>query len=161
MGQFFDLNDSEFCDAYVEEAFIADVQYEVSRKMKSAGVSRAELARRMGVSAPYITQLMGDAGGNLTLRTVARLFKALGERPIITHCPMQELATACASDVFADARIDLTEATIGLQWHEVQPYRLTEWEESESSPKEASSKGSEVSDGSNIVWIENYLRAAA
>jgi predicted transcriptional regulator len=157
MDQFFDLDNAEFCEAYVEEAFIADVQYEISRKMKSSGVSRAELARRLGVSAPCVTQYLGEGDGNLTLRTVARIFQALGERPIITHHPVRDLATACAEST-GRAESDLTEAAIGLQWHEVQPVREIEWTNIDPSAREAS----RVSDAeSNIVWFEQYHRARA
>lgn len=84
MENFFDFSDVEFQEAYVEESFVAQVQHEISRIMKSKGVSRAELARRMKVSAPYVTQMLGDDDANLTLRTVARIFDALDEKASIT-----------------------------------------------------------------------------
>lgn len=80
MKEFFDFADNEFQEAYVEESFVAEVQHEINRLMKSKGISRAELARRMKVSPPHITQMLGDEDANLTLRTVARIFDALGEK---------------------------------------------------------------------------------
>lgn len=84
MENFFDFSDVEFREAYVEESFVAQVQHEIARIMRSKGVSRAELARQMKVSPPHITQMLGDEDANLTLRTVARIFDALGEKAAIT-----------------------------------------------------------------------------
>lgn len=84
MEDFFGFTNPEFQEAYVEENFVAQVQHEISRIMKFKGVSRAELARRMKVSAPLITQMLGDDDANLTLRTVARIFDALGEKASIS-----------------------------------------------------------------------------
>lgn len=84
MEDFFGFTNPEFQEAYVEETFVAQVQHEIARIMKSKGISRAELARRMKVSAPLVTQMLGDEDANLTLRTVARIFDALGEKAAIT-----------------------------------------------------------------------------
>jgi len=82
---FFGFTNPEFQEAYVEETFVAEVQHEIARIMKSKGMSRAELARRMKISAPAVTQMLGDEDANLTLRTVARIFDALGEKASITR----------------------------------------------------------------------------
>lgn len=47
--------------------------------MERRKVSRAELARRIGKSKPYVTQLL-RASSNLTLRTLAEVAWALGAR---------------------------------------------------------------------------------
>lgn len=48
----------------------------VERLMEEKGISRAELARRMGTSAPYVTKVFaGDA--NFTLETMTRIAAAL------------------------------------------------------------------------------------
>jgi len=52
--------------------FIADCL----RLMKAQGVSRAELARRMGVSRAYVTKLL-NGNANITLETLAKFSLAL------------------------------------------------------------------------------------
>ncbi|MEA2605055.1 MAG: Helix-turn-helix domain [Acidobacteriota bacterium] len=53
-----------------------DFAREVHRRMKDMDVSPAELARRMGTSKAYVSQLL--AGGNFTLLTLATIAMALG-----------------------------------------------------------------------------------
>src|SRR6185312_13306193 len=77
------LSEKVLEDAYIEEALIADVQADICSLLAEKRVSRAELARRMGVSAAYISQMLGDEGGNLTLRTIARVYDAVGERAAV------------------------------------------------------------------------------
>lgn len=64
-----------------EDSLIADVQFTIHNLLEQKGVSRAELARRLSVSEAYVSQLFSDVTRNLTLRTIARVFKALGETP--------------------------------------------------------------------------------
>jgi transcriptional regulator with XRE-family HTH domain len=50
---------------------------ELTRAMTDQGVSRAELARRLGTSPAYVSKVLrGDA--NLTLATITKLAMALG-----------------------------------------------------------------------------------
>jgi len=44
--------------------------------MAAQGISKAELARKLGVSKPYVTKLLGG-GANLTLESMVRLAEAL------------------------------------------------------------------------------------
>lgn len=83
MGRFFDARSDEFRELYAEEAFIADLQQAIHLLMEQKGVSRAELARRIGVSGAYVTQMLGNKPQNLTARTIARVYVALGEEPCI------------------------------------------------------------------------------
>jgi transcriptional regulator with XRE-family HTH domain len=60
--------------------------------MDKQGVSRAELARLLGTSAPYVTKILrGQA--NMTLKTISDVFFALGrsvrvvDRPLDVHSP--------------------------------------------------------------------------
>ena len=74
-----------------EDAFIADAQFAIHNLLAAKRVSRAELARRMEVSDPYVSQLFNDDTRNLTLRTVARIFQALGEEPQLTSETLEKL----------------------------------------------------------------------
>lgn len=52
---------------------------EVARRLEEEGVSRAELARRMGTSPAYVTKILrGDV--NFTLATMSKLARSLGSR---------------------------------------------------------------------------------
>ena len=66
-----------------EEELILDVTEAVSAAMQEAGISKAQLAKRMGRTKGFITQLL-SGGRNLTLRTLAGLADALEARVTIT-----------------------------------------------------------------------------
>lgn len=76
---------------YAEESFIADVQFAIHNLLEAKGVSRADLARAMGVSEARISQLFSDNPRNLTLRTIARMFYAAGEEPQLTSKTLASL----------------------------------------------------------------------
>ena len=61
---------------------ILELTDEVVRRMEERGVSRSELARRLGTSPAYVTKLLrGNA--NLTMATMVRLARALESE---LHC---------------------------------------------------------------------------
>jgi len=61
----------------VEESFILDVTEEIHLKMEGLGVSRVQLAERMGKSKAYVSQLLSGSR-NMTLRSLADISFALG-----------------------------------------------------------------------------------
>ena len=67
----------------VEEDLILDVTEAISAVMQEEGISKAQLAKRMGRTKGFITQLL-SGGRNLTLRTLAGLADALESRVTIT-----------------------------------------------------------------------------
>jgi transcriptional regulator with XRE-family HTH domain len=66
-----------------EEYFIAEVQTYLSEMMEEKGMTRAELARKLGVSRPRVTQMFSDEARNFTLRLLFRSFAALNEHPVL------------------------------------------------------------------------------
>ena len=66
-----------------EEELILRATEAVSAVMREEGVSKARLARRMGRTKGFITQLL-SGGRNLTLRTLADIADALEARVTIT-----------------------------------------------------------------------------
>lgn len=74
---------------FAEEALVVDVQALLHQIMEKAGLSRADLARRMKVSRARVTQMFSDDCPNMTLRFVARAFHSLGETVEIT-CESQK-----------------------------------------------------------------------
>jgi len=70
------FQEAEQHDDYWAELAILEVTEEVARRMEELGISRAELARRLGTSAAYVTKVLrGNA--NFTLATIAKLARAL------------------------------------------------------------------------------------
>jgi transcriptional regulator with XRE-family HTH domain len=76
----FEPIDEAEADLFAQEDFVADIQSILHRMMFDKGVSRADLAKRLGVSKPRISQYFAHDGSNLTARTLARIFHALGEQ---------------------------------------------------------------------------------
>src|SRR4051812_27215176 len=61
---------------YWQDVAQTDFAREMHRRMKDGGVSPTELARRMGTSKAYVSQLLD--GGNFTLLTMVKIAMALG-----------------------------------------------------------------------------------
>jgi len=71
------IAEAEASPDYWSAAAAYEFVRELERRMEEQGVSRAELARRLGTSKAYITKVMG-ADANFTLTTMTRLARALG-----------------------------------------------------------------------------------
>jgi transcriptional regulator with XRE-family HTH domain len=73
---------TEGAKALRQEEFILEVTELICKLMKQQGVSRTELANRMGKSKGRISQLL-DGEANLTLRTLSDIFDALGHKVVV------------------------------------------------------------------------------
>lgn len=62
-----------------QEELLIDAQEEIAWAMGRASVSRADLAKMLGKSRSFVTQIL-SSGRNLTLRTLADIATALGSR---------------------------------------------------------------------------------
>jgi transcriptional regulator with XRE-family HTH domain len=71
--------EEDFERLVAQEMLIESATEKLLELMEREGVSKAELARRIGKSRPFITQVM-DGSRNMTLRTVADLAFALGHQ---------------------------------------------------------------------------------
>src|SRR5665213_4450818 len=84
---------------FAEENFRVDIQHRISSVMNKLGVSRAQLARQMGKSEQHLSQLFAS-GANPTVKTIARIFFALGDECFISSKHLDEAAherqTPCA-----------------------------------------------------------------
>jgi transcriptional regulator with XRE-family HTH domain len=78
-----DQNRTERTVSSVEEGFVVDVQSFLQELMGVRGMTRADLARAMGVSRGRVTQIFSDECTNLTIRLLARAVHALGDEPEI------------------------------------------------------------------------------
>ncbi|WP_308467332.1 helix-turn-helix domain-containing protein [Rathayibacter soli] len=74
----FPIGDPEYDAVYAQEAATIDASELIARALEASGISRADLARRLGVSRGEITaRLKGER--NITVRTLAETLHALGE----------------------------------------------------------------------------------
>ena len=72
--------DQEFDRLVRQEELILQVTEVMTEALENAGVTRAELARRLGRSPGFVSQVLGG-GRNLTLRTLSDIAAALSLRP--------------------------------------------------------------------------------
>ncbi len=63
-------------DTYWEERAVLEFTEEVYRRMEDLGLTKRQLAERLGTSAAYVTKVLGG-DANFTLRTMVRLARAL------------------------------------------------------------------------------------
>jgi transcriptional regulator with XRE-family HTH domain len=82
-------------------ALITQLTNEITWHMRERGLTRADLAARMGVSPGRVSQILGG-GENLTLRTLAALSTALDARFDV------ELTALKSGDSYTPARTGAT-----------------------------------------------------
>ena len=86
------VSDKEQMRLYQQEYLIMQVTEHICELMEQNGVSRSELADRLGTTKGYITQLL-DGRANMTLRKLADVCMALG---VAAELQTRELqATVC------------------------------------------------------------------
>jgi transcriptional regulator with XRE-family HTH domain len=98
--------DQRATEAQIDEeqlALVTQLTNEVSWHMRERGITRADLAARMGVSPGRVSQILGG-GENLTLRTLAALSTALDARLSL------ELSSPKAEDTYTSGATAETEA---------------------------------------------------
>jgi transcriptional regulator with XRE-family HTH domain len=73
-------------DTYWVTSLILDFTEELHKMMEANGVSRSELARRLGVSPAYITKVL-RGNVNFTLDSMVRLVRAAGGEVSLHFAP--------------------------------------------------------------------------
>jgi transcriptional regulator with XRE-family HTH domain len=71
---------------YLAESLALELSIDVYRQMKEAGLNQARFAERLGVSKPYVSQVL-QGKTNMTILTLAKIAKALGSDLRITLKP--------------------------------------------------------------------------
>jgi len=71
------LDDSAYELLVAEEELILHAQMLIQRVLNERGISQKRLAEKLGVGESYVSQMLGTSARNLTLRTIARVMKAL------------------------------------------------------------------------------------
>lgn len=84
-----ELRDKEMARLFAQEELIDEATELIARTMNRNSVSKSELARRIGVTKPYISQLFSGSR-NLTLRTFADLMHAMGHKVLLTSTSVSE-----------------------------------------------------------------------
>lgn len=69
------LEKHRYDEDFVYEQLIYDVVTNIADLMKKRGVTRKQLAHRMGVNPSYITKIM--SGSNISFKTLAKVLAAL------------------------------------------------------------------------------------
>ena len=82
---------------YWEEGAILDFAEALYIAMEDQGVTRAELARRLGTAQAYITRVLGGHA-NFTLTTMTKLAMALGLQLEVGLRPQNLPSTAAKAD---------------------------------------------------------------
>ena len=86
---FLTRQDEEFDRLVRQEELILQVTETLTQALDEAGVTKAEVARRLGKSPGFVSQVLGG-GRNLTLRTLSDIVAALGLRPTLQLSSDQE-----------------------------------------------------------------------
>lgn len=100
--------DQRATESQVDEemlALVTQLTNEVTWYLRERGMSRADLAARMGVSPGRVSQILGG-GENLTLRTLAALSTALDARFDLALRPLK------ADDAFTHRPAASADATV-------------------------------------------------
>jgi len=79
----------DFDDFLAEEGLLADAEsvaikrviaHQIAQMMEEQGISKAEMARRMGTSRSSLDRLLDPENSSVTLQTLERAARALGKR---------------------------------------------------------------------------------
>lgn len=77
------LEDPKFARLMAQEDLIMEVTETLCELLEKEKISRKELAKRLGKSKGFVSQLL-NGGRNLTLRTVADILQVLGYKVTLT-----------------------------------------------------------------------------
>lgn len=118
------VTSDEFAIIEAEERLVYETQKAVRALLKERGLSDAELADALEVTPARVSQMMSGSG-NLTLRTIARIYHVLGTRACVLEAPLAEAkpaksrAPALGKRVGSDSARDL----LGLgSWAGIETY---------------------------------------
>lgn len=89
-----------------EEEFIADAQMYLLNLMGKQGISKADLARKLGISKSAVSQMFGNEPTNFSMRKFARIAAVLGAK----------VSVSPQADVDAQRRLEI-EAPRFIQKH--------------------------------------------
>ena len=103
---------------FIGELIALDFLEETIERMRARGVTRAKLARTLGVSRPAVSQMFGSGAPNMTLLTMVRLVAALDGELTIKISDRTEQASAPD----AASRLDFAKELSNGQTAEAQEF---------------------------------------
>lgn len=112
-----------------EEELIVDVSEEIWAVLNKAGMTKADLAAKLGVSRPRISKLL-DGSANMTLRTLADIAFELGKRVTINLPDRHAIDWRQAAQVSSVLRFEASPQgarqgkVVIAQWQEVNDNRF-------------------------------------
>lgn len=99
------LDDSAYELLVAEEELILHAQMLIQRVLNERGISQKRLAEKLGVGESYVSQMLGTSARNLTLRTIARVMKALDVKAtLVLDDYVETVVAASANDDEAKAK---------------------------------------------------------
>ena len=97
---------------YAQESLIVDVTEEIWSAMSAQNVSKSDLAKRLGKSKAFVTQVL-NGGRNMTLRTLSDIAFVLDLKPCVRLLREHESKAWYSSDViFINTRRVLVSANV-------------------------------------------------
>ena len=84
-----EIQDPEMARLFAQEDLIEEAGELIARTMKERNITKSELARRIGVTKGYVTQLLAGSR-NMTLRTFADLMYVMDERVLLTSTSLPD-----------------------------------------------------------------------
>ena len=81
-----------------------NIAIRVSDRLKELNLTQKELAKRLGVSKSYISQVL-NGKTNMTIETIVKLSNALNLSPIVELSPMESISTIQSQAEFAEASL--------------------------------------------------------
>src|SRR5687767_13239965 len=71
-------------DSLAAHRLLIATQAEIQRMLNEKGMLYRDLARALCVTEARVSQIFSEAAGNLTIKTIAKIFNRLGEEAFIT-----------------------------------------------------------------------------
>jgi transcriptional regulator with XRE-family HTH domain len=98
------FDDSAYELLVAEEELILHAQMLIQRVLNERGISQKRLAEKLGVGESYVSQMLGTSARNLTLRTIARVMKALDVKATLVLDDYVETVVAASASNDDDAK---------------------------------------------------------
>jgi transcriptional regulator with XRE-family HTH domain len=76
-----------------EEHLLIDLHFLIQEMMSARGISRTELAEKAGISRARLSQILSNEA-NPTVKSMARLFYALGEKICVSRMAHQKICSS-------------------------------------------------------------------
>jgi predicted XRE-type DNA-binding protein len=80
-----EVSPEEYAAIEAEERFVYETQKAVRNLLKDNDMKASDLARLLRVSEARVSQMLGGEARNLTLRSLARIFHAVGSRCVVAR----------------------------------------------------------------------------